>query len=512
MSSKMSTVFRNARDLHGGPLAFAVERGLFSEVVPEIDAPGARDLQGATVLPGFIDAHCHVMPTGFDLSKLSLDECRKPEEVLDAVRDRLREVPDGEWLLAVHYDQTRFSSNAHLHKQQLDALGGDVPILLRHTNGHASVVNSAALRAANVSETTEDPKGGTYVRDENGRLTGVLLERAHEHVTDAAPRPSAVQMKEAALRAARKMVRHGITCASDMMTGYSDLERELEGYLSASEGGSPVRLRLYLQWSEVFGARAVPSERRMELTQAMEADACKVAGAKIFADGAISAGTAAIYREFSTGGNGKLIYEPERLKQMVMTAHEAGWPVSVHSIGDRSTDLVMDAFEQTDEPSRHRLEHAMVLSDAQVARLARIGCHVAMQPEFLMRLGHAYKRQLPQDVAAELVRARSCLAAGVRLSFNSDRPIVAGDPWDGIITAAARPEGFDQAENTSVEQGVVLYTRGGADANGDLGVMGEIKEGQLADFQVYSPGITGPAKPSPDEVYMGGELKYRKGS
>ena len=508
----MSTAYRNGRTLAGEPLAFLVEGGRFSSVGSDVDVPDAVDLQGATVLPGFIDAHCHVMPTGFDLFRLHLGECGTHEDVLDRVRERLRETPDGEWLMAVHYDQNRFDGIQHLHRDQLDAVSSTVPILLRHVNGHASVANTAALIAAGVGDSTEDPKGGAYVRDSSGRLTGVLLERAHEHVSDAAPMPTMEQRVAAVVRASEEMARFGITCASDMMTGYSDLLAEMEAYSMAAQRGAKVRLRLYLQWSPVFGARPADPGRREELARAMDPASCKVAGTKIFADGAISAGTAAIHGSFKSGGSGTLIYEPSRLTEMTVKAHEAGWQVSVHSIGDRSTDHVLDAFEATGEPSRHRIEHAMILSDAQVSRLARAGCHTTMQPEFLMRLGHAYMSQLGPEVARGLKRARTCLDAGIRMSFNSDRPIVGGAPWDGILTAVSRPEGFDPGENVSLEEAVRLYTVGGADANGDKGYMGEIRDGQLADFQVYSGWLALSGKPVPDAVYVGGELTFCKGS
>ncbi len=452
------------------------------------------------------------MPTGFDLSRLHLGICETHEQVLEAVRDRLQETPDGDWLLAVHYDQNKFPGLAHLHRDQLDAVSSRVPILLRHTNGHASVVNSAALLAAGIDESTPDPKGGSYVRDPSGRLTGVLLERAHEHVTDFAPVPTLEQRIQAVMLASDAMSMHGITCASDMMTGYSDLLEEMEAYRLASERGAKTRFRLYLQWSPLFGLRAVSEGERLSITDTMDPERCRVAGAKIFADGAISAGTAAIYAEYASGGSGSLIYDPVRLKEMVRIAHDAGWPIAVHSIGDRSTDLVLEAFEATGDPSRHRLEHAMVASDEQIARIKKADVRVTMQPEFLMRLGHAYRRQLPPDVFPRLKRARSFLDAGVRLSFNSDRPIVPGDPWDGILTASTRPDGFDQSENVSLAEAIDLYTRAGAEANDDQGSMGEIEEGQLADFQVYETEIGTRHKPAPDEVFLGGEPVYRKGS
>lgn len=495
-------VYRNGRTHKGEPIAFEVENGRFKSVDTDIDVPHAIDLRSATVLPGFIDAHCHVMPTGFDLFRLNLGECGTHEDVLDRVRDRLGETPDGEWLLAVHYDQNKFEGIRHMSRDQLDAVSDRVPILLRHVNGHASVANTAALLAAGVGEGEQDPKGGVFVRDANGRLTGVLLERAHERVTDAAPAPTLEQRTAAAIKAADEMSAFGITCASDMMTGYSDLLQEMEGYWLAAQRGAKVRFRLYLQWSAVFGPRAADASRREELTQAMDPARCKVAGAKIFADGAISAGTAAIHGVFKSGGNGNLIYDPERLTKMTVKAHEMGWSVSVHSIGDRATDHVLEAFAATGEPGKHRIEHAMILSDAQIDRLARAGCHTTMQPEFLAKLGHAYMRQLEPEVASKLKRARSCLDAGIRMSFNSDRPIVLGDPWVAIDTATNRPEGFDPAENVTFEEALDLYTRGGADANGDLGAMGELKPGQHADYQLYKGELGG----KPDAVFLAGEL------
>jgi len=155
--------------------------------------------------------------------------------------------------------------------------------------------------------------------------------------------------------------------------------------------------------------------------------------------------------------SGQLIYSPTRLREMVQTAHRAGFRVATHSIGDYATDLVMDAYEATGEPSRHRIEHAMLLSDAQIERLAGLGCAVTFQPEFLIRFGHSYRRQLGPERMARLKRARSLLDAGIPLSFSSDRPIVPGDPKDGIRAAVHRPEGFDPAENITLPEAFRAY-------------------------------------------------------
>jgi predicted amidohydrolase YtcJ len=480
------------RRLDGEPIHLMVEDGRIVEAVP--GGPG-----GPILLPGFVDAHCHVLPMGLDMLKPSLAECDDHAGVLDVVRSAA-EGGEG-WVLAVQYDQNRLPGARHLTREELDAAVPDRPVLVRHANGHASVANSAALRAADVGEDVEDPEGGTFHRGPDGRLTGLLLERAHEAVTACAPAPDLHQMVEAVRRAQASMASLGITCATDMLTGRWDLGREFEAYRQASEAPGSVRLRLFAIWSQVFGPKGVGDEGLRALDKQSDPARCRVAGIKIFADGAIASATAAVHEPYVTGGLGKLIYPPERLAAMVLRAHDAGWPVAVHAIGDRAVDHVLDAFEATGEPARHRLEHAMVLSDAQIARIARLGCEVTMQPEFLLRFGAAYRNQLGPERAARLKRLASLLAAGVPTSLSSDRPIVPGDPWDGIEAASSRPDGFDPKEAVPREVALELYMAAGARANGDEAEQGVLRAGMRADFQAYPEGA---GKGAPRQVWCDG--------
>ncbi len=489
--------------LDGEPQQMVVQNGL---VVSRTKSTGPLspfdgetiDLQGFYLLPKFVDAHCHILPTGLDLGKLNLGTCRSREEVLDRVRDQHLKTPEG-WLLAVHYNQTNFSDGLHLTRAELDRISSTRPIMLEHVNGHATLANSAALQLAGVDDSTPDPSGGSYERDIHGHLNGLCLEHAHEHMQRAIPMLSIEEMASAIVAAGEKMAELGIGCASDMMTGCIHLEQELKAYALAAQMGCPIHLRLYLQWRDVFGKRALPKERLQELFDEANAQpTLRVAGIKIFSDGGISSATAAIYgrflstdpsKELATYGgretDGKLIYSPERLNQMFLTAHEAGYQVSVHAIGDYATDLVMDAMAQTDEPSRHRLEHAMILSDSQIDRMHSLGCYCTFQPEFLAALGPAYGKQLGPERASRLIRSRSVLDAGIPLSFNSDRPIVAGNPWTGILTSSNRPAGFDPAENCTRAEAILAYTAAGSAVNGDGDVMGTLVPGSMAHFQLY---------------------------
>ncbi len=467
-----------------------VARG--ADVVAPQGVP-STDHGGRRIVPAFVDSHCHILPTGLDLLKLHLGPASTKDEVLDLVRERHARGPEG-WLHAVHYDQNRYGT--HLTRHDLDAISDARPILLRHVNGHASVANSVALRAAGVDRETPDPAGGEYLRDADGTPNGVLLEDAHEHVGAAAPSPSLNEMVEAILRAGASMRGFGIDCATDMMTGRWNLPMELEAYRIAAERGCAVDLRLCLQWGRVLGPRGIG---RVGLEPYLRSENPRIVGLKLFADGAFGSATAAIYGNYSgaepigkpyttkaiptgrEGTSGQLIYRPGRLVEMARQAVEAGFPIAVHAIGDYAVDLVLDAFEAAPHP-QHRLEHAMILSDPQIERIVRVGCPVNMQPEFLQKLGHVYRRQLGLERTAKLKRCRSLLDAGVPLSFSSDRPIVAGDPRDGVRTAVRRPEGFDPAENVTWEEAVRAYTVEGSRINGDGDRYGSLKPGSVAHW------------------------------
>mgnify|MGYP005836086053 CR=1 FL=1 len=450
------------------------------------------DLGGSHILPGFVDAHCHILPTGLDLMRLNLDSCQSRDDVLDRVRDALKEPASSGWLMAVRYDQTKFADGRHITRDQLDALDSARPILIRHVSGHASVTNTAALLAAGVDENEPDPHGGTFERDPSGRLTGVLLEKAHERVSAAAPDPTAEEMVDAILRAARTMRSMGIVAAADMLTGRFGLENELSAYRQAAERGCEIGLLLYVSWSKVFGPRAMPREAFADWVDVLSNPACRIAGIKIFADGAIGSGTAAIYGRYETEGgsvngesitSGQLIYSSDRLTEMVRVADDAGFPVAIHAIGNYASDLVMDALSETPDPTIHRIEHAMMLSDGQIDRMGRLGISCCMQPEFLNRFGHSYRRQLGPVRSSWLKRFRSLLDAGVPLSFSSDMPIVTGDPWDGIRAAESRPEGFQASENISRKEAVDAYTR---EASRVCGLpCGSLEPRAWATYQIY---------------------------
>lgn len=469
-----------------GSIALVVENGVVKSHLPSTASPLGEviDLRGDWLAPAFVESHCHILPTGLEMLDLSLADATSKVEVFQLVRDRAK-WDDRPWLLAVYYDQNKIGGE-HITAEELDRLEINRPILLRHTNGHAAVCNTAALQAAGLPPTAKDPAGGEFGRTPSGNLNGVLLETAAVKVEEFAPKPSFEEKVAAILAAGESMAHMGIGCAADMSTTFD----EVQAYLEASHRGCPIAMRLYPHWKEMFG----PRNHREEIDALLGGDRRSrqpiLGGIKLFSDGGISSGTAAIYGNYlkpsRTGVTadgkpfaGQLMYSPERLQERILIASEAGYQVAVHAIGDYALDLVMEGFERTGRARDHRLEHAMIASDAQIERLAQLGCHVAMQPEFLMRLGHAYQAQLGPERTSLINRTQSMISAGIRVCLSSDRPIVPGDPVDGLRCATDRPAGFDPLENISLSEAFTRYTSAGARILGDKGNLGNLAPGEL---------------------------------
>ncbi|MDQ2986649.1 MAG: amidohydrolase [Armatimonadota bacterium] len=438
------------------------------------------DLEGGWLMPGFVDCHCHIMPTGFDLARLDLSHWDDRRGVLRAVRHYSETIADFRgWFLATHYDQNRFEDGRHLTATEIDEYLSAMPVILRHSSGHACVVNTLALKKAGIDGDTDDPRGGEIVRDDRGNATGVLLENAMELVYRAVPKATKEEMSDAIFAAAKSMSAFGITSAADMMTGHQGLEDEVWAYKNAIQRGAPLRMRLYIQWSEIFKNKITAQELE-EMLRPIPEELLAIRGVKLFADGAIGAGTAAMHEEYTTGGNGSFIYPPDELERRVRIADKAGFAIAIHSIGDRCTDLVLDCYEKCADPAKHRIEHVMVLSDNQIARIKSLGCKVTLQPEFLGHFETTYRRRLGDERYGVLKRAKSLDSAGVPVGLSSDRPIVPGNPWTGTLSAASRGD-----ESISVERGVELYTFGAAEVDGDGALFGRLNIRQYADFQVY---------------------------
>ncbi len=454
--------------------------------------PGAKsvNLNGMTLLPGFFDAHCHVLGFGLVLGQAQLNSARSVPDVVQLLREHLPHTPLRGWLRGRGYDHNTFPDKGHPTRHDIDALAPDVPVLLTHASGHAVVVNTRALRLAGIGNNTPDPPGGTIVRDERGEPNGVLLENALLLAEAAAPAPSDTEKVAALERAGREMHRMGITSAADAGLPLADLALFHQAALSKNFTLRVAAMPLLPELQN--GANWLSPAA---LADCADGEWVTIGPAKLYSDGAIGTRTALLRAPYAdnTGNQGTAIWDSEQLNALITGAHRAGWQIAIHAIGDAAINLCLNAFGSVPHPredARHRLEHAMLLHDDQLERMNALGVVPIFQPEFIARFGDAYRVALSETRARRLMPYRAVQKAGLPLVFSSDLPVVPGSPLDGVRAAVERraPSGtvLDAAQSVTVADALRAYTQRSAWSVFAERDRGTLLPGQRADFAVLS--------------------------
>lgn len=465
------------------------------------------NLNGATLLPGFNDAHCHALSFGLSLDSvlLSTPPVGNIPDIVAQLQKRADETTgNGEfWLRGRGYDQNKLDEKRHPTRRELDkAAGGEAFIILTQTSGHAVTVNSRVLQKAGITRETPDPPGGTIVRDADGEPTGVLLENAMGLAHAVAPARTHGDKVAALGKASRALHALGITSATEASTGLDDLAVFRD---AAQSGELTARCALMMLIEQLADGKRTRTPE--ELRDGIESDFVHVGPAKLFSDGALTTRTALLRASYADDelNLGTAMWETERLETMVGDAHAAGWQIASHAIGDAAIDVCLDAYGKAlrarpRADARHRIEHAMLLWPDQVDRMARLGVLPVYQPEFIAWLGDAYIAGLGRKRANRLMPYTSTQAVGLPLIFSSDLPVVPGPPLIGIASAVTRrtPNGeiLDARHCVSVPDALRAYTSGGAFSFFQEGVKGELVPGQCADFVILS---ADPTTLPPDE-------------
>jgi hypothetical protein len=445
------------------------------------------DLRGRAVLPGFVEPHAHPYWEGVaaGLGLVAGRDRRAALRSLPGLAERLG--PDA-WLVA-RYDPTAWDRADDPTRDDLDRAVPDRPVLLAHVSGHAVAANSLALAIAGIGPATPDLPGlAAADRDEAGEPTGVIRgPQAWDRLATALPPPTADDGAAALARAAARFAADGVTSVADADVGSTaGVEAELAAWGAAlAGGGMPLAVTLLPGLARLAPAPddpvATPAALAGHLPPAVR-DRVRLAHVKLKADGALTTRTAWLRRPYDDAPHaGGPVHEPDALARRVAAAAAAGWASAVHAIGDAAVAAVLDAFAAAPPPAgtRHRVEHAMLLDEALLARLAASGATAVVQPEFLAWAGRTYAARLGPVRSAGLLPLAGLLAAGVPTTFSSDRPVVPGAPLDGVRAALRHDPGLSAAE------ALHAWTAAGATVLGDADA-GRLVVGARSDLVILS--------------------------
>jgi predicted amidohydrolase YtcJ len=484
---------------------------------PDVSAREVIDLRGLTLIPGFHDAHNHMIGFGLALTEIDL-RVSSLDELYERVAAKAATTPAGEWIVGSGYDQTR--TGAHPHRDVLDTIAPNHRVWLKHTSSHMCVVNCLVLQDLRIGidagETVPQVVGGRVATDGAGRPTGLLEERAQELVGNLTRPYPLTTLTDAVDAAGRQYLTEGITSVTEAGVGGGWIGQspvELAAYVAARDQGRlHVRTELMVV-SDAFHPLAAHPDDGIEigidlgLRTGFGDDWLRLGPIKIFTDGSLVGRTAAMSAPYvgdpengasengASENRGYLQSDAARLTDMIIAAHRAGWRVAAHAIGDRAIDLALDAFATAAgryprADPRHRIEHFAAARPDQVRRAAELGVLAVGQGRFATELGDGMLAAVGPDRHSWLYRQRSLLDAGLVLPGSSDRPVASGAPLLGIHdmvnrrTLTGAP--FNAAEAITADEALRAYTWGSAYASKQEHLKGSIEPGKLADFAVLS--------------------------
>ncbi|RAO76119.1 amidohydrolase [Dyella jiangningensis] len=449
------------------------------------------DAQGATVIPGLIDAHGHMLGLGMTHIQVDLVGASSKQEIVERLKAGVAKLPKGAWLIGRGWDQNRWAGKQFPTAADLDAAFPDRPVYLERIDGHAVWVNTAAMNhATKALDGDWQPQGGRIVR-EGKKATGVLVDGAVGLVADAIPPLSHEQTRDAYKAAFADAVAVGLTGVHDPGVSLDDF-KVLQEMAAAGE----IPLRLYemadgnhaaLDWLCTQGGHWADASGRLQMRTV-----------KLYMDGALGSRGAALLTDYNDdhGNRGILVTSPDAYRSAVEKAYRCHVQVATHAIGDRGNRMVLDTYQSVlgdhaDSDHRWRVEHAQILALDDIPRFAKLRLIASMQPT------HATS-DMPwaeQRLGAERLKGayawQRFIHEKVPLAFGSDFPVEHVNPMLGLYAAVTRqdlngqpPGGWLPDQRVSRIQALAGFTRGAAYAAFMENEVGTLKTGMRADFVI----------------------------
>ena len=490
--------------------------GSSSEVAP-LAGPATHkiDCGGKTLMPGFVDSHCHVLAQvaslqGIDCSPKAVSSI----EALEGVVKRQAEITQaGHWIRGFGYDDLSLLENRHPTRWDLDRAAPNHPVRLDHRSGHASVLNSQALDLAGINETTPDPVEGVIHRDgHTGQPSGLLFEMSGYLRQRLGASRDQAAFQDSVHHLNNTLLGYGITSVQDAGPD-NGLDRWRTFQELQSSGPLQCRVTMFA------GASRLNEFQSAGLSWGSGGEQLRLGHAKIML----------------TLTTGALEPSLAALGVMVDNAHRSGFPVAIHAIEQEAieaavrvlndaTPLSKPASETSVQPI-DRIEHCAECPPQLMAELAKSGCMVVTQPGFIFWNGDNYLERVNASMLPDLYPVGALAKFGIPLAFGSDAPVIAANPWPAIFAAVTRrtsggrflPPDDSQRRTITVAEALRMYTSDGANAEGAGHRKGTIQPGKLADLVLLD---TDPINAEPDQLreiramltIVGGRVVWERGS
>ena len=456
------------------------------------------DAGDATVIPGLIDAHGHVMGLGLALMQANLVDTTSKTDVLARLQEFAKTLDANDWLLGSGWDQNDWPETAFPTAEDLDAAFPDRPVWLERVDGHAGWANSAAMQAlaaSGLGKAMLDSgviDGGRVVVGSDGKPTGILVDEAMEPMKKVLPAIDSKRASDALSRALALLASNGLTGVHDM--GVSRQELSLFRKF-ADAGRLTVRIDAYAD-----GDRDALADLCKDGLYRHAGGRLQMHGVKMYIDGALGSRGAALLDDYSdeTGNRGLLVTAPDAYEASVRKAKGCGVQVATHAIGDRGNRLVLDTYERVlgadaTTDVRWRVEHAQILSTDDLGRFAKLGVIASMQPTHATSdMPWAHER-LGEARLLGAYAWRSLLDTGAHLAFGSDFPVESSDPRLGLYAAVTRqdreghpPGGWFPAQRMTPAEALRGFTADAAWAGFDEDQVGRLAPGLHADFVILA--------------------------
>ena len=479
-----------------------------------------HDGRGATMLPGLIDAHGHVMGLGFQQLTLDLSATSSLAEAQAAIKAYAAKYPDRRWIIGRGWNQEKWGLGRFPTAADLDAAVSDRPVWLERVDGHAGWANSKAMEIAGVTAASKSPPGGR-IELTGGKPNGIFVDAAGELVGKFVPVPRPAERDLALAEAQKKLLSQGITAIADMGTTIEDWQ----SYRRAGDDGW-LSIRIFGYAAGIDNMVAIAGPRP---TPWLYDDKLRLGGVKLYLDGALGSRGAWLKKPYADapGQTGLQFLASAEIRNLMVRASMDGFQTAIHAIGDAANAEVIDAVEELAQTypknQRWRIEHVQIVDPADLPRLGKNDIISSMQPVHQTSDRTMAEARLGPDRLKGAYAWNSVLKAGGKLAFGSDVPVESADPFAGLATAMTREDasgqpfgGWRPEERVTREQALAGFTTGAAYAAFAEDKVGSLTPGHRADFILIDvdPLLSSPGelrKATVRETWVGGRPVYKIG-